>query len=150
MLLCYLISLFPLELRHDTLSECILRLVPNVKAYTSMLSFHHILVNIFNVANPNPPPSKKKDIKRRGVCFILSISALKTDEYKQEFNWNERFSVHVWANSGCQGKDGWKTNMTWAMSIHVFAQVIFITLLCELIHNDIFYLGKKDKTQFRN
>lgn len=141
MLLCYLISLFPLELRDDTLSECILRLMPNVKACT--LSFHHILVNIFNVADPNPPlPPKKKDTKR-GICFFLSISALKTDEYKQEFNWNERFSVHIWANSGCQGKDGWKTNMTWAMSIHVFAQVIFITLLCELIHNDIFYLGKK-------
>lgn len=78
MLLCYLISLFPLELRDDTLSECILRLVPNVKAYTSMLSFHHILVNIFNVADPNPnhpPPTPKKKIQKEEVfvSFFQSV-----------------------------------------------------------------------------
>lgn len=47
----YLISLFPLEVRCDTLVECILRLVSNRNAYTSVSSSHHILENIFKVAD---------------------------------------------------------------------------------------------------
>lgn len=51
MLLYYLISLSPLELRCDTLIERILSLVSNVKARARVLSFHHIWVNVFKVAD---------------------------------------------------------------------------------------------------